>query len=551
MKRLVFLLIVTCGLLAIVLGASQASAAPGSAGTPACDDNAIVCTEVADSIGYGGAYTGHDEPSLLFYSGTPGAGNNDVYSLTLPKDPPTVPVQNGTGGTFNFQLHPAFWFGMAMCDDQSAPNPGGSSLGKNVPCTPDSDANIFNGSNPKKKDYIGLHPGSAFMEMQFYPPGWVRWPSFTGCSATQWCAALNIDSLSENMNTGQQLNDACASITGIEYVNFAFITKDGVAQAPASPVNATLATFTPDANKDLFMNSGDQLTVALHDTSAGFQVVITDATTGQTGSMTASVANGFGEVQYAPPPSTSCTNIPTNFHPMYSTSSESTRVPWAAHSYNVAFSDEIGHFEYCNGVSPRSGSCSAAGVTDSSGVDADDNFCFSPSQSTLISVSGCTDSDVDFDGVSYQNTWPGTLSNTSQDAKLHPTPIVFSSPLFNGTVNYDRAAFETDLPRIEFATNPPCQRHISNPSDPSPGSGCVNPPVGASFYPFYSTTSVGGQCRWQLGGPFIPGITNSFGGNSTAEFGPLLSLAYPASNGQPTFRYNDFRQVLSTNPCNS
>jgi hypothetical protein len=35
---------------------------------------------------------------------------------------------------------------------------------------------------------------------------------------------------------------------------------------------------------------------------------------------------------------------------MYSTSGEHTPVPWAARSYNVAFSDEIGHFEYCSVV---------------------------------------------------------------------------------------------------------------------------------------------------------------------------------------------------------
>lgn len=56
-------------------------------------------------------------------------------------------------------------------------------------------------------------------------------------------------------------------------------------------------------------------------------------------------------------------------------------------------------------------------------------------------------------------------------------------------------------------------------------------------------------CEWQLGGPFIPGTTNEFGGNSAAEFGPLLSLAYPAANGAPTFRYNNFRNVLGSNPC--
>jgi len=96
------------------------------------------------------------------------------------------------------------------------------------------------------------------------------------------------------------------------------------------------------------MNSGDQIALTMHDTAAGLKVEIGDLTTGQYGSMTASASNGFGQVKYAPT-GTTCKNIPYNFHPMYSTSSEKTRVPWAAHSYNVAFSDEIGHFDFCNG----------------------------------------------------------------------------------------------------------------------------------------------------------------------------------------------------------
>jgi hypothetical protein len=57
--------------------------------------------------------------------------------------------------------------------------------------------------------------------------------------------------------------------------------------------------------------------------------------------MTASADNGFAQVDYEPTAAT-CTQTPYSFHPMYSTSSEHTRVPWAAHSYNVAFADEIG-----------------------------------------------------------------------------------------------------------------------------------------------------------------------------------------------------------------
>src|SRR5262249_15193116 len=148
--------------------------------------------------------------------------------------------------------------------------------------------------------------------------------------------------------------------------------------------------------------------------------------------------------------------------------------------------------------------------------------------------------DDDFDGVPYQKVWPGTRSDPAADAKLHPQPIEFTSPLlFNGSglQNYDRVAFETDLPRIEFATNPPCNRNT--------GAGCVNPPAGANFYPFYSTaTNNGGNCVWYEGGRFIPGITNNFGGNSAREFGPLLQSIYPGPGFAPFTRFNNFRRII-------
>lgn len=230
--------------------------------TISCDDpSGIFCTEAYDYVGYNGAYTGHDEPSVLFYSNASGSGNTMVYLMQLPKDPPTLPKQDGTGGTFNFQLHPAFWVGMAMCDDQSAPNPGGSYIGPNIPCSPNSDVNIFDGSDPTKANYIGKHPGAGFMEMQFYPPGWVN-----GADPTRWASALNIDSLSENMNTGLGNNAACGG--PVEYVNFAFITKDGVPTGPPGPLLQNNSTFTPNADT-LFYNPGDVLRVTLQDTGTG------------------------------------------------------------------------------------------------------------------------------------------------------------------------------------------------------------------------------------------------------------------------------------------
>jgi len=55
-------------------------------------------------------------------------------------------------------------------------------------------------------------------------------------------------------------------------------------------------------------------------------------------------------------------------------------------------------------------------------------------------------------------------------------------------------------------------------------------------------------CQWQLGGANIPGTTQTFGGTSTAEFGPLLPLTYPGAAG-PVTRFNNFRQTLAHNPC--
>ena len=511
-----------------------------------CMKNGALCTEVADNpSSY--RYIGHDEPSLLFYSNQAGSGNNQTYQLQLPEQATQMPKQDGTGGTWDFQLHPAFWFGMALCDDQSAPNPGGSSLaGPQVPCTPNSDSNIYTGLTPTSSggtNYIGQHPGTAFMEMQFYPPGWSNFVT-DSCDATRWCAALTIDSLSENMNTGQTLNSTCQNqiLGGLEYVNFAYITTSGVPLGPPNPLDANGATFTPDPSKQLLMASGDKLSVGLHDTSNGFQVVINDLTSGQSGSMTASAANHFGNITFAPT-GTSCTENDVNFHPMYSTSSENTRVVWAAHSYNIAYSDEIGHWEYCNAASSAFPFlCTSAGVTDSSsGVDGDDYFCAPASTSYLVQVTGCTGSDEDFDGPSYLPDWPGVSGNLGNATV--PKPIVFSSPTFGSGQSYSRVAFETDLPRIEASDsqfNPPfCNR--------TTGANCVNPPPGAKFYPMYVARKGDGGCSWYEGGPNFPGNTNTFGGEQ-AEYGSLLSLPYPGTTG-PVMKIDNFRNVLDSNPC--
>lgn len=223
---------------------------------------------------------------------------------------------------------------------------------------------------------------------------------------------------------------------------------------------------------------------------------------------------------------------------MYSTSSEQTRVTWAAHSYNIAFSDEIGHFDFCDSVSVF-GTCT--GNEGSPGnlkpADGDDVFCFPAAASLLVQASGCEGTNTGFDGVSYQSVWP------DGNETLHPTSVLFSSPVTGQgyNVNYNRMAFETDLPRVEFST---CNRDT--------GAGCTLIPqtdsgTRAAFYPFYTAAQQGSHCLWTLGNDIPELTTNDFGRNS--QYGSLLKLTYTALGGGGTQRYNDFRQVLPTNPC--
>lgn len=508
-----------------------------------CERGTAVCAELLDSEeAFGeGVYVGHDEPSLLFYSNEPGSGNRLKTELTLPTDPRPFPKD---GRSFNWQLHPAFWFGMALCDVQSYPVAVST-------CAPDSDSNI----TP-----LATHPGAAFMELQFYPPGWAPAPFGSSCDARRYCVAIASFSLAEDPIKGTFLNDACAGQTGIEYANYAFLTRSGHPHAAPNPVQSTLATFTPDPATDLFMNPGDRLSVSMHDTEHGLRIDVSDQTTEQHGFMTMSAANGFGMVKYVTNPSTECTNIPYDFHPMYSTSSEQTRVIWAAHSYNVAFSDEIGHFDYCTNpvadpTNPPFKMCpttategvagdkeAAEGRPTGANPAADDNFCFSANQSTRVRISGCQGTNSGFDGVPYKPLW----ADGNPD---HAGAFFFSSPRTGADFDqqYARVAFEADLPRIEIA--PSAFQHCNRTT----GANCTLIPITddgtpADFYPFYSLGSRDDQCTWSLGTD-LPGFTtNDFGKN--AQYGTLLSLEYLrfGAGGATLHRFNDFRGIIS-NPC--
>src|SRR5689334_4724975 len=88
-----------------------------------------ICPDVNDNSNVFDQYVGHDEPSLLFYSNTPGSGNQLSTVVRIPSDPPpSQPLSR----SYNFETGSTFWFGMALCDTQSYPEQVSS-------CTPDSD----------------------------------------------------------------------------------------------------------------------------------------------------------------------------------------------------------------------------------------------------------------------------------------------------------------------------------------------------------------------------------------------------------------------------
>ncbi|MHB8296398.1 MAG: hypothetical protein ACYDH5_17660 [Acidimicrobiales bacterium] len=275
-----------------------------------------------------GNYIGHDEPTIQFISNRPGSGNNVTWNDTLSVDPkklPTVTVP-GFDTTHMFELSVAPWFSMALCDPNSYPQ---------APCVPRSNVNAPSPTSPGG--------GSAFMELQFYPPGFGPFISATSCSNTHWCGALTIDSL-EATNNFTFINPSCT-----EPVNFAFLQTNGVPTGPPNPQQANSATFTPNSHT-FMMNPGDKLQVHIFDKSLGhgqfaLETQVKDLTTGQTGYMVASATNGFANTNLL-----TCQGTPFNFQPEYNSAAAGNIVPWAALQANINTEFEIGHFTPCTSL---------------------------------------------------------------------------------------------------------------------------------------------------------------------------------------------------------
>jgi len=496
-----------------------------------------------------GHYVGHDEPSVKFISSTPGSGNTMTYFMRLPKDP--AAKATNTGSVIDAaELSPAIWFGLPLCDPKSYPQ---------NPCTPDSDTNLGSISNP-------ADAGSAFMELQFYAPGFTG-PDEPGCLKTKWCSAMTIDSAEATFGFAH-VNNNCP-----EPQNFAFLQKNGKPAGPPSPQKSNFHTVTPNS-ETLTYNPGDALKVEISDPAAGFTTRVTDLTTGASGFMVASAANGFANTSIR-----NCNGFPHTFHAEYSTARPQNQVPWAALEGGVLMQEEIGHGETCSslthkhpfnapgffvdkhvfdtcvggmegrvhghpavgegGCNARTGVCINAKTEGKTGPRAcpsnnfasghlcefADGYCV-PQGARTVSLGGhaarefspvnfCGDNrfqngDLDFEGISYRPTsWP-------DGSRSVPQSVRFAGPFMASGAPYPKIQFETDAPGSESLCNLRTHTH------------CVVPPLGAKFYPFWTMTNKGNQqvapglfppgaCTWNFGN-VIPNVTTKTFGKDT-EYG--------------------------------
>lgn len=485
-----------------------------------------------------GYYIGHDEPDMTFLSDRSGSGDNVTWTETIPADPSAMPTVSTPGSDVVhwFELGPAPWFSMAMCDSRSYPQSA---------CTPQSNSNAPTCVGTQVTDcYDG--GGSAFMEMQLYPPGNPPFIDSTSCNDTNWCAALTIDSL-ECTKGFATCNTACE-----EPVNFAWIQRNGVPTGPPSPQRSNMDTQTPNS-ETLMMNPGDTITIHMWDAPApgggqAFKVEIHDLTTGQIGFMQASGANGFANTSMS-----DCSGTPHNFQPEYSTASQSNIVPWAALETNVSTEFEIGHFEPCTSVTVPQTLTFSNGKSDtfwnechgpyesnstdasSSSGEVSDAFCY-PAGDTHGAlntapdeVTGCQDNfyengDLDFDGTSYWADWPTGTAPTA----TFPGSFVQQLPTSNSR-QYSQFFLQTDTALSEST----CE---------ASGIGCAIPAPASpgQFYPYWSRVTSGNSCTLEFGNVSSGAGVNDFGGMS--QYGTDM---------QPTLGYPEFEGPVMSNACTS
>jgi hypothetical protein len=470
-----------------------------------------------------GHYIGHDEPDTGFLSSAPGSGNNVTWTITLGRDPKGTPTAVNPGHDVSdwFELTPAPWFSMALCDPNSYPL---------TPCTPESDSNAPTCRYASCTS--GAGGGSAFMEMQFYPPGEAPFVDNLSCDNTHWCAALTIDS-AECTAGFQYCNTNCE-----EPLNFAFIQRNGVPTGPPSPQDSDTSTLVNNS-ETLLMNPGDKVTFHMWDAPLpggggnAFEVSMDDLTTGQSGFMQASAANGFMTTSSA-----DCSGTPFNFQPEYNTAKAGNINPWGADQVDISTEFETGHWEACTSLSDQL----AANPINPNDASPIYNECNGPYENAgppdgtstpPNRMTGCLDEifqngDLDFDGPPYWKEWP-----TSVTPNIYPGSFQEAFPTTNGQ-QYTQFYFQTDVALSEeqcggntLSTAPPGTQSLA---------GCTVPPKGpGNFYPYWSQIKSGGSCSLLFGNV---SAGSTFG--KDAQYGTVQFAKYG---------YPQFISPSHNNPC--
>ena len=235
--------------------------------------------------------------------------------------------------------------------------------------------------------------------------------------------------------------------------------------------------------------------------------------------MTAGAANGWRHIVWDPV-NFRCKGAPYTVHPMFSTAAPPypngqprAWAMWTAHTYNVAMSDEIGHFEKPDKH--------ADGGTD-------ETPCYPGPY-----IRGCIGSDFDFDGYSL----PAGLAGWQPEASGAADVLVASIAQRPGPLGQRREGHPLRDGPAGFQPLSTCDLQ---------GNGCQNPPPGAAFYPWFHLVPAedeDGGCAWTLSDD-LPRQLSNFGGERAA-WGPIEFTDF----GLGFVAVDNFASAVQANPC--
>ncbi len=322
------------------------------------------------------------------------------------------------------------------------------------------------------------------------------------------------------------------------------------------------------------MNPGDVLKVSISNVAdsgspdiGGLKASVTDVTTGKTGYVVASAANGFQNTNIA-----DCTGTPFSFHAEYNSALKQNQVPWAALEGGVLMEQEIGHGESCSSVSNKLGvsfaysdgtfsdpntyqTCNGV-LEGGSSTSKGEGPC---SLTTGLCSHATTQGSTGPKACSTNNPGSGalcefadaicipkgsrtvTFGSLGSATESSPVAICYQNYFQNGDLDFDGLSYRADwpngssnfptsiryigpftgstastYPQVQFETDSGGSQNLCNTST---GTGCTAPPISAKFYPFWSMTNKqgisgltsAGNCVWNFGNTIANVTTNSFG----------------------------------------